>query len=62
MMALKATRDGKIVCVDVLERGAVQGRNTSAAEIDPDPGESFLDIWAARPASCARLPDSADDL
>jgi hypothetical protein len=64
MVALKATRAGEIVCIDILEQGAVEGRNTSPAEIDPAAGESFLDIWAERPASfaahCAPLPASPE--
>jgi len=58
---LMAVRHSAIVCVDVLAPGFVDGRNTSPEEVDPGPGEVFVDVWTAelRDGSgdaCAGLP------
>ena len=56
-----AVRGSETVCVDVLAPGFLDGRNTSPEEINPDPGEVFVDVWMAEPrdgtvAACAELP------
>ena len=58
---LTAVRNSETVCVDVLAPGFVAGRNTSPDEINPDPGEVFVDVWMAEPRDaqagvCAELP------
>lgn len=58
---LTAVRSSETVCVDVLAPGFVDGRNTSPEEINPDPGEVFVDVWTAEPrdgtvGECAELP------
>jgi hypothetical protein len=63
---LTAVRNSKTVCADVLAPGFRDGRNTSPDEINPDPGEVFVDIWMAEPRDgrvgvCAELPAWQDE-
>jgi hypothetical protein len=58
---LTGRRGADVVCVDVLERGFANGRNTAPEEIDPSPGEVFVDIWTVEPRApgqprCGALP------
>jgi len=58
---LTGVRHSGTVCVDVLAPGVVSGRNTSPEEINPDPGEVFVDVWTAHLRDgatdpCAELP------
>jgi hypothetical protein len=64
---LTGVRGTHAVCVDVLARGFVRGRNTRAEEVEISPGEVFVDIWTTepRPSSarprCAELPPWPDE-
>ena len=53
MVQLTAVRASDALCVDLLA-GSASGRNTHSDEINPSPGEVFVDIWAAKPATLAR--------
>ena len=44
-IAFTAVRKSETVCVDVLAPGFIDGRNTSPSEINPDPGDVFVDVW-----------------
>jgi hypothetical protein len=60
---LIATRGGRTICVDVLARGFVRGRNTFPSEVDIDAGEVFVDIWTVEPresSSAASRPQCAE--
>ena len=63
---LTAVRDGKTVCADVLAPGFTEGRNTSPEEINPDPGDVFVDVWIVEPRDraydpCSELPAWPDE-
>jgi hypothetical protein len=56
-----AVRKGTTVCVDVLAPGFLDGRNTDPDEINPDPGDVFVDVWMVEPRHrtddpCSGLP------
>ncbi len=51
-----AARKSETVCVDVLAPGFTDGRNTSPSEINPDPGEVFVDVWMSERRSRAQNP------
>lgn len=58
---LTAVRKSDTVCVDLLAPGFTDGRNTSPTEVNPDPGEVFVDVWMAEPrgqaqGACDELP------
>ena len=60
MVQITASRGSETVCIDVLEPGFLDGRNTHESEVDPAAGEVFLDIWASKPPAlgslCTELP------
>jgi hypothetical protein len=66
VVALVGTRGADVVCIDVLAPGFRAGRNTAPQEINPSPGQVFVDIWIVEPSAtsgprCAALPSFPDE-
>lgn len=63
VVSLTGARGTDVVCVDVLAPGFQVGRNSAPQEIDPSPGQVFVDIWTVEPSGprCAALPAFPDE-